>query len=72
MVLAMMKLTLKSLIYIRLLTWHNKFEKRKALKKELSEELMPVPWHPRRWWDLYLSEDKKKEIEPLFTDKIGK
>ena len=27
------------------------FEKRKALKKELNEELIPVAWHPNRWWD---------------------
>ena len=29
-------------IHVRILAWHIKFEKRKALKKELSEELMPV------------------------------
>ena len=31
-----------SIILIRLLLWHIKFEKRKPLKKELNEELMPV------------------------------
>ena len=29
---------------------------------------MVVVWHPRRWWNLYMSEDKKKEIEPIFTE----
>ena len=29
-------------ILIRLLGWHIKFEKHKALKKELTEELRPV------------------------------
>ena len=29
--------------------WHARFEKRKALKKELNEELMPVTWHLNRW-----------------------
>ena len=28
---------------------HTKFKKRKELKKDLSEELMPVGWHPNRW-----------------------
>ena len=36
------------IILIRRLAWHIKFEKRKALKKELSEELMPESWHPNR------------------------
>ena len=31
-----------TIILIRLLLWHIKFEKRKPLKKELNEELMPV------------------------------
>ena len=30
---------------------------------------MPVTWHPKKWRDLCFSEDKKKEIEPIFTDK---
>ena len=32
---------------------------------------MPATWHPTRW-DWCLPEDKKKEIEPIFTDKVGK
>ena len=37
-----------SIILIRLLVWHTKFEKRKALKNDISEELMPVAWHTNR------------------------
>ena len=33
---------------IRVLAWHIKIEKCKALKKELSEELITVAWHPNR------------------------
>ena len=29
-------------IHVRVLAWHNKFEKCKALKKDISKELMPV------------------------------
>ena len=29
---------------------------------------MPIAWHPKRWSNFYMSEDKKKEIEPIFTD----
>ena len=45
---------------IRLLVWHTKFEKRKALKKELNEELMEIVWHSKRCWNFSMSEDKKK------------
>ena len=31
-----------TIIHARLLAFHNKFKKRKAVKKELNEELMPV------------------------------
>ena len=40
-----------TVIHVILLTWHIKFEKCKALKKELNEELMSVVSHPNRWWD---------------------
>ena len=31
-----------TIIIVRLLAWHIKFEKCKALKEELNEELMPI------------------------------
>ena len=40
-----------TIIHVILLAWHIKFEKCKALKKELNEELMSVVSHPNRWWD---------------------
>ena len=56
-----------SLIRTAFLVWDIKFEKRKALKKKkISEELLPVARHPKRWWNICLSEDEKKEIEPIF------
>ena len=29
---------------------------------------MPVAWHSNGWWDWYVSEDEKEEIEPIFTE----
>ena len=52
------------------MAWHIKFRKCKELKKELSEELMPVAWHPDRWWDW--SEDENKEIDPMFIEQLQK
>ena len=37
-------------------------KKVKHLKKELIEKLMPVAWHPNRWWDECMAEDEKKYI----------
>ena len=36
--------------------------------KKISEEFMPVAWHPKRRWNVCMSEDEKKEIEPIFTE----
>ena len=38
---------LETIIHIRLLPWHIKFEKRKALKKDVNEKVMLVAWHPK-------------------------
>ena len=54
----------ETFIHIKLLAWHIKFEKHKAYKKALNDELMSVAWHPKRWWKVCLSEDEEKEIEP--------
>ena len=53
-----------------ILSWHIKFEKRKALRKELNEELMSVAWDPNRWWDWCVSEDGEKEIDPMFPEEL--
>ena len=29
---------------------------------------MSIAWHPKRWWNFFMSNDEKKEIEPIFTD----
>ena len=61
---------LNIIILITLLAWHIKFEKPKELKKELSEELMPIAWHSNGWWDWCMSEDQKKEIDPMLTEEL--
>ena len=29
---------------------------------------MVIVQHPKRWWNFCMSEDKKKEIEPIFNE----
>ena len=47
--------------YVRLMTWHNRFEQLKACKKEISKELIPVAWLPTKWCNWCDSEDEKKK-----------
>ena len=31
---------------------------------------MPVGWHPNRWWDWGMSENEKRETDPMFIRVI--
>ena len=57
-------------LFARILAWHIIFERCKALKKDLNAELMPVAWHPNRWWAWCVSDDEKKEIDPMFIEEL--
>ena len=35
----------------KLIKPYNGYKKRKAQKASIKEELLPVTWHPSRWWD---------------------
>ena len=50
-----------TIFLVRLLAWHLKFEKRNALKKMISEELISIAWHPKRWWYFCVLEDERKK-----------
>ena len=50
-----------------LITWRDAYIKRKAQKTKIKKELMPVARHPDRWWNWYVPEDEKKELEKYFT-----
>ena len=48
-----------------LIRWPNAYQKRKAQKASIKEGLLPIAWHPSRWWDWCTSEGEKKETEKL-------
>ena len=48
-----------------LITWYDSYRKRKALKAQIDKKLMPIAWHPLRWWDWCIPEDEKREAEKL-------
>lgn len=31
---------------------------------------MRVAWHPNRWWDCCVSDDEKKQIDPMFIEEL--
>ena len=51
----------------KLIKRYNRYKKRKAQKASIKEELLPVTWHPSRWWDWCIPEDEKKETEKLWA-----
>ena len=54
---------------VRLMDWRNRFKQRKSSKKDISKELMHVPWYPTKTWHYFMQEDEKKGIELISTDK---
>ena len=42
------------------------YKKRKAQKAKIKDELMPIVWHPSRWWDWCVAENEKKRERNCF------
>ena len=38
-----------------------------AEKASIKKELLPIAWHPLRWWDWCVPEDEKRDTEALWT-----
>ena len=47
--------------------WYDGYKKRKAQKASIKEELMPIAWHPSRWWDWCVPKDEKWDTEALWA-----
>ena len=45
--------------------WDNGYQKLKAQKAKIKEEIMPIASHTSIWWDWCVPEDEKKESEKL-------
>ena len=44
----------------KIFDWDDGYKKQKAQKTSIKKELLPIAWHPSRWWDWCMSEDEKK------------
>ena len=42
------------------------WNKRKAQKAKIKEALLPIAWHPSRWWDWLFPKTKKKKQKNCF------
>ena len=49
-----------------LIEWYKGYHKQKAQKASIKEELVPIAWHPSRWWNWCVPKDEKKETEIFF------
>ena len=49
----------------KFLEWYDGYKKRKAQKAKIREELLPIVWHPSRWWDWCVPEDETRQTEKL-------
>ena len=29
--------------------------------------IIPIAWHPKRWWNICMAEDEKIDIEPILN-----
>ena len=45
----------------RMIEWYEGYQKRKAQKASIKEELLSIAWHPSRYCDWCMSEDEKKK-----------
>ena len=53
-----------------IIKWFNEYQKRKAQKAKIKEELLPIAWHPDRVMDLCIPEDEKKRQKNFFDHLI--
>ena len=53
-----------------LIKWYEGYKKQKTQEAQIKEELLPIAWHPSRYWDWCMSEDEKKERKIFFGHLI--
>ena len=44
----------------KIIEWYEDHRKRKAQRAKIKEELLPIAWHPSRYWNWCMSEDEKR------------
>ena len=47
--------------------WYDSYKKQKTQKAKIKGELLPITWHPLRWWDWCVPENEKSNGEKLWA-----
>ena len=58
-------MTMIIVMMMRLLSGMKVIKNTRPKKKKMERELIPIAWHPSRWWNWCMSEDEKKGTEKL-------
>ena len=51
--------------------WYKGYQKRRGQKVKIKEELLPIAWHPSRYWDWCVPKDEKQGIKKLWALRYG-
>ena len=51
----------------KIIRWYEGYKRRRAQKAQNKKELMPVTWHPSRYWDWCMRKDGKRDIKALWA-----
>ena len=63
----MMTVNIVMMMKIIFFKWYDRYKKRKAQKASIKEELLPITWHPPKYWDWCMSEDEKRGTDTLWA-----
>ena len=50
-----------------LIELYDGYKARKAQKASIKEGLLPIAWHPSRYWNWCVPEDERKDIEKMWV-----
>ena len=50
-----------------LIEWYEGYQKHRAHKAQIKKEVLPIAWHPSRWWGWCVPEDEKQETKKLWA-----
>ena len=54
-----------------LIEWYKSYQRCKAQEASIKRELLPIAWHPSRYWGWSLSGDEKKRNRKIVEINIG-
>ena len=50
----------------KFIKWYKGYQKCKAQKAKIKEDLLPIAWHPSRWRNWCVPQDEKQETKEMW------